>query len=435
MLWNHLLAYSKNHGFQKYFYNTGWLFLTHGVRLIVGLFVGLLLARYLGPESYGVYNYVMIMTMVVSSVVRFGTEDQVIKNLVMNSEGVDYQLNEAFWLRLLLGLVAIVIIYSLKLFFSVERSLFYILICSVGVLFQSFEVIDLYYRATVQIKISSVFRIVQVLLSSLVKLVLIITNADLSYFFYVYIFDCVSYSVPLYALYIKNYKDFLLFNIRYDKVVSLMRQCFPLMLATTASILLSKIDQIMVVDMMGKASGGYYAAACKVLEIVSVIPTLIMMSLFTAVVNAKKVNRSMYIDRFRQLACLLLWFSLLSGLALYVLSPVIINLLFSDKYLPSVDVLKYFSIHLLTTTFMTLNTKWFILEGKNHIVMIKVFAAMLLNWGISFLLIPNFGFVGAIWGAVLSHAIIFFAFDLFFKETRQAFFINLSFFYFKGLSE
>lgn len=42
----------KNHqGFMKYAKNTSWLFAEKILRMVVGLFVGVWVARYLGPEQ------------------------------------------------------------------------------------------------------------------------------------------------------------------------------------------------------------------------------------------------------------------------------------------------------------------------------------------------------------------------------------------------
>ena len=46
----------KNHqGFMKYFKNTSWLFFEKILRMFVGLFIGIWVARYLGPERFGLF--------------------------------------------------------------------------------------------------------------------------------------------------------------------------------------------------------------------------------------------------------------------------------------------------------------------------------------------------------------------------------------------
>ena len=41
----------------KYFKNTSWLFGEKILRMVVGLFVGVWIARYLGPEQFGTFSY------------------------------------------------------------------------------------------------------------------------------------------------------------------------------------------------------------------------------------------------------------------------------------------------------------------------------------------------------------------------------------------
>ena len=52
------LTLIKDHpGFRKYFANTSWLMGERILRMAVSLFVGILVARYLGPERYGLLSY------------------------------------------------------------------------------------------------------------------------------------------------------------------------------------------------------------------------------------------------------------------------------------------------------------------------------------------------------------------------------------------
>ena len=43
--------------FRKYFANTSWLLGERVLRMAVSLFVGIYVARYLGPERYGLLSY------------------------------------------------------------------------------------------------------------------------------------------------------------------------------------------------------------------------------------------------------------------------------------------------------------------------------------------------------------------------------------------
>ncbi len=48
-------AYSS--GFKRYFANTSWMMGEKVIRMVVALFVGVYVARYLGPERFGLLSY------------------------------------------------------------------------------------------------------------------------------------------------------------------------------------------------------------------------------------------------------------------------------------------------------------------------------------------------------------------------------------------
>ena len=46
-------------GFRKYFANTSWLLGERVLRMVVSLLVGIYVARYLGPERFGLLSYAL----------------------------------------------------------------------------------------------------------------------------------------------------------------------------------------------------------------------------------------------------------------------------------------------------------------------------------------------------------------------------------------
>ena len=59
-------------GFRRYFKNTSWLFGGQMLRMVVGLFVSVAVARYLGPEDFGLFNYVLSIVALAGAVGHLG---------------------------------------------------------------------------------------------------------------------------------------------------------------------------------------------------------------------------------------------------------------------------------------------------------------------------------------------------------------------------
>ena len=72
----------ENQGFKKYFFNTGWLMADKVLRLFVGLFVGVYVARYLGPEKFGVLNFAMSFVALFGAFAKLGLDGIVVRNAV-----------------------------------------------------------------------------------------------------------------------------------------------------------------------------------------------------------------------------------------------------------------------------------------------------------------------------------------------------------------
>lgn len=420
-----------NHGFKKYLLNTVWLLITQGFRLVSGFFVGLWLARYLGPTDYGIYNYIIAILSVLLSINMFGTEDIVVKNLIERKIPIVEQLSTAFYLRAIIAIIITVILLIYYLFTKSQNSL-YLLFCSPALVFQAGEVIDLYYRAKIKVKISSAIRIFQITFSALIKIYFILTEAEVAVFLYLFVFDVVTYVIPTYIFYLRFEQDFILKKPTLESLISLFKQCVPIMTASVLAITLSKIEIFFIINLLGAEEAGIYSAAFKIIELGFLIPTLILASLFTAIINGKSISQKEYLLRFQNLNRILIYFGFSFSFFTSFFSTEIILLLYGENYLEASSILRYLSFHIITLTFMLINTRWFIAENKNKIVLIKMASATTLSLTMNQFLIPSYGLNGAVITSIFTYFIIFYLIDLFLNN-RKAFLINSSFWYWKKI--
>src|SRR5450830_791997 len=86
-------------GFQRYLSNASWMFAERILRLIAGLFVGVWVARYLGPEQFGVFSYALAFVAIFGNIAKLGLDDIVVRDLVQAPDKADVYLGTAFWLK------------------------------------------------------------------------------------------------------------------------------------------------------------------------------------------------------------------------------------------------------------------------------------------------------------------------------------------------
>jgi len=74
----------------KYFKNTSWLFGEKILRMVVGLFVGIWVARYLGPEQFGLFSYAQSFVGLFTAIATLGLDGIVVRKLFIKNIRKNY---------------------------------------------------------------------------------------------------------------------------------------------------------------------------------------------------------------------------------------------------------------------------------------------------------------------------------------------------------
>jgi len=395
-------------GFRKYFANTAWLFAEQVLRIFAGLLVGVYVARYLGPEKFGLYSYALAFVALFASVAKLGLDGIVVRDLVNTPEKRDQYMGTAFWIKLVGAILAAIVItvvvvmtendYTTKLYIGIIAS---------GLIFQSFEVVDFYFQSRVLSKYVSICKISQLLLSSLLKLYFVSVNADLFWFVLVSVIDQASLAAALAYAYSKQKHD--VFYTKFDKGVAreLLISAKPLIISGIMVSVYSSIDRVIIKEMLGVREVGLYVAATGLVSALYFVPMLIANSLFPAILNAKQQSEEIYNKRMALLYKYILPFGLLVCLAVTFFAAPIINLLYGENYSDSSMVLQIYIWNFLLICFSAIFGKWLLAENQQHVSPLLTFIGMVLNVISNLVLIPLFAVRGAALAAVLSQLLTF----------------------------
>lgn len=407
-------------GFKRYFANTSWLMGHRILSMIVALFVGVYVARYLGPERFGLLSYAGSFTGLFTALATLGLDGIMVRELVKMPERRDELLGTAFWLKaggailMWIGIAAAVPFTN-----NDTQTNILIVIIAFGVIFQAFNVIDFNYQAEVKSKFVVYVHLVQLVVSSIIKLVLIWISAPLVYFACVFLFDAVVHSVGLTAMYLKNTGKVWHWKWRWETAKELLRDSWPLILSGMVISIYMKIDQIMIKEMLGAEQVGHYAAAVRLSEAWYFIPMAITSSVFPAIINAKKQSEELYYQRLQKLYDLMVWIAVAIALPTTFLAPWVIRVLYGEAFLPAASVL---SIHIWAGVFVGLAVtkgKWQVSENLTKYHMYGAVVSSFINVLLNYILIPYMGIKGAAIATLISQFISAYFINLFFSELRN----------------
>ena len=196
----------KNHsGFRKYFANTSWLMTERILRMTVALLVGIYVARYLGPERFGLLSYANSFVGLFLALATLGLDEVVVRELVKTPELREKLLGTSFCLKLvgtLLMWAAILVVIPFTK--NDYQTNILIIIISFGAFFQAFNVIDFSFQAKVKSKYVVHAQFVQLIISSIVKIILVVNESPLILFASVYCLDAIVLAIGLVFVHFYN---------------------------------------------------------------------------------------------------------------------------------------------------------------------------------------------------------------------------------------
>ncbi len=424
-----LQRFLNHQGIRRYGANTLWLFAEQVLRMVAGFLVGVWVARYLGPEKFGLFSYALAFVSLFQGIAKLGLDEIVVRDLVREPEKRNVYLGTSFWLKLLGGVITFLIIAIILFIQSIFTSNFfsetniYILIIAFGIIFQSFEVIDFYYQATVQAKYISIRRIIQLIFSSIIKICLVLIGADLIWFVLVSLFDIISLSIMGWLIYrsqgLPNFVRY--FDIGIGK--KLLRDSLPLLLSSIAISIYMRIDQVMIKNMLGDREVGLYSAAMRLVEVWYFIPMIITQSVFPAIVSRYNDKQEFY-RRLVILSAVMGYLGLFLSIILSLSSYFIIKILYGEKFLDSASVLSILSFIIFISFWMSGVSRRQAIDMQKFALFATILSAIS-NIILNLIFIPLYGVEGAAIVSVLNQFIAGSFLAFFHPKVRENLYIVL----------
>jgi len=423
---------TQQSGFKRYFSNTSWLIGEKIINMMISFFVGVYVARYLGPERLGLLSYSQSFVMLFAPIFNLGLDTIVVRELVKDGSSRDVLLGTCFGLRILGVLVVWIMLASVVPFTNNDSYTNILIIIIAGsLLFQSFGAIDFYFQAKVLSKYAVWARMLAGIIIPVIKVGMVLAQAQLVWFAWVILLQ--SLIVCIFFMMVYHSQKLSVFRWKFDRVVAkqLLKDSWPLMFASLMIVIYMKIDQVMLKNMTDATQVGIYAVAVRISEVWYFIPVLITQSIFPAVINGKRGDTGLYQRRMQQLYDLMTFLSLTIAIVITFSSSLIMNTLFGQAYLGSDKVL---AIHIwagVLVFFGTARSKWIIAENLQRKAIIAHISGAVLNVILNLFLIPSYGAVGAALATLFSYGVNTVITSMAIREFRGPFILYMrSFFHF-----
>lgn len=393
-------------GFQKYLKNTGWMFVAQFFSLAAAFFISAWLARYLGPHNYGIFNYALAFAGLFSFIISLGVDGILSKELVDKPEKINQLLGTGLGIKIFGATIAFIAI-SISSFIFIDDILTQKLIIAYSLvfIFEPFTIVTLFFQSQVQAKINSQIKIFALLISSLLKIFLILTAQGILLLVLILVFE--AFLIAFLSVYFYIKKGFSLTHWQFDpalarKIISLS---VFLMLASGANYIFMKIDQVMIGTLLDTVAVGFYSVAVKLVEVWYFVPVILTSSLFPAIINAKNTNITVYHRRLKFFFLLLFGVGVLLSIFSFIAAPLFIEILFGAQYTTSIAITQIYAWSGIGLFVGWGIYHYLLSQNKIYTIFYFYFFSMLVNVILTYYFILTIGLTGAAWATVISYTI------------------------------
>jgi O-antigen/teichoic acid export membrane protein len=406
----------------------GWLFFDKILRMGVGVLVGVWVARHLGAEQFGLYSYAVAFVGLFGAIAGLGLQSIVIRDIIRDPTCRDETLGTAAVLQMVGGFLSYGCILGAIYWLRTDDTMAKLLVAILGsvVLLKASEVAAYWFESQVMSKYTVWVQNGIFLIFSSVKVALIFNQATVASFAWAAMAEALA--AAIFMLVLLSFRGSKIRDLRASlaRTKSLLSASWPLLLSGMTIMIYMKIDQIMLGQMLGDEAVGIFSAATRISEIWYFVPMAVVASVFPAILEAKKQSEELYYARLQRLYDLMVFLAVAVALPMTFLATPIVIMLFGEAYRAAGSVL---AIHIWAAVFVFLGVasgQWLLAENRQSLSLQRSAIGMLINVSLNYVLIPNFGPMGAASATVFSQAVAAWLFDIANPATKKMFYMKLA---------
>ena len=388
--------------------NTGWLLADKILQMGLALFVGIWVARYLGPRQFGVLNYATSFVGMFSPFVGMGFNSIVVRDIATDPSQKNETLGSTFALNIFGGVLTLVLSVGLISLLEPNEHLTRALvgIIAVATLFQAFDTIDFWFQSQLQSKQVVLSRRTAYVLICAVRVALIQMQAPLIAFAWARLAEVVLIAVGLVLVYRTSGNRLQSWRFSFQRAKDLLKEGFPLILSGFAIYIYAKIDQIMLGTFLtDKSQLGFYSAAVRIAEMFDFLPVILAVSVLPKFSQMKSQGID-YTKKMQIYFDIMIFLWLIVAIPISLLSPMIVSLLYGKSYAPTAIILSLYiwgqfscNLGMARNSFLTIENKLY------YSLYISIFGAVI-NVVLNLFLIPRYKAVGATISTIITYFIV-----------------------------
>ena len=373
------------------------------VSLMSVLVVGIIVARYLGKEQYGIMNYVVSFVAIFQVFADFGLDLIQIREESKNPHLRDKIIGTVFTLKLLFAVVAfLAILIFIFLLENNSEIRCYIMLYAFSVILNTTWVSRNHFTAIVWNEYVVKTEISRTLVGMLVKVCLVAFHLPLVWFICSLVLDSILLASGYTLSYIKKVDS--VKKWAFDKTLAnyMLKQSFPLLLSGAAIIVYNRIDQVMIANMIDQSHLGVYSVAVRFVEILVFVPTISSHTVSPLLIETRQKSMERYEYLSGVFMNVTVSVCVILAILTCLLSYPIVYVTFGQAYIGAASVLSILAFKVIGDALSQTSGQLMVIEGIQKYASVRNVIGCVTCVVLNLLLIKDFGIHGAAYVAIIT---------------------------------
>ncbi|EDX87349.1 MatE family [Synechococcus sp. PCC 7335] len=384
--------------------STVWQIIEKFLRLCSAAISGILIARYLQPEQYGIYNYALAFTSFFVAVSSLGTSQIFRRELIKEPQSGGEIVSSAFFFRIMSGLLFFLLaIGTAFAFISDVLVRLLIVIFSLQMIFRSSEAIEFSFESKLKYGAITFSKSIA---SALATALIVVSVATEKSIIVLAVASCSEYLIAfitIISVYIYRRQVLNTSAISLSRMTNVLSDSWPLIFSGIAITVYMRIDQIMINTLVGSTELGLYSATVQLTEVFYLFPIAFIRSNFPRIVRLKEEGESAFYSNLQKLYNQLSLISYAFIVFVSIFSRELLGILYGSSYAKAAPILTLLIWSVLFVTLGTAQSAFMVSMNWTKIHLKTVLVASVVNVLLNCLLIPKHGAFGAAIATVFSY--------------------------------
>ena len=403
---------------RKVLSNTIWIVAGKVLQMLISFFVGIFTARYLGPANYGLINTATAYCSFLLPFCSLGLSAVFVKFVLQNPEKEGTYLGSGIVMRTVSSILAMVVMILFVCVSSPDDKTFQIVcaVYSLTLVFQSFDLFELWYQAKLQSKYASAIGVIAYLIASAYKVWLLISGKSVVWFAFAMVLDYGVIAV-IYMTYTVR-KNKIRLKSSFGCMKEMLQESKHFILANVLVMMYASLDKIMIKHMLGAEEVGLYAVAVAICAMWTFVLTAIINSMRPAIIAVQN-DKKAFEKKIVQLYGIVIWLSVLVSAGICVLAKFIIGILYGEEYIGAVKALQIVTWYTSFSYLGVARSIWTVCRNKQKYEKYFALSGAVSNFVLNIIFIRWMGIEGAAIASLLTQIITNGIVPYLIKDTRE----------------